>query len=118
MLIVRVTRSVAIGEVSIAVIPVGLAGKDRVGPDLVRIGNEDGRKNHTNIDRRPACKETLTFFGHQRQARAYLHYIHLPSIGWTSSPTPTIDFNRELPIQACPQNVSTKNDTLVTSAPF
>src|SRR6266851_5447888 len=114
MLIVGVTRSVAIGDVSIAVVPVCLAGKDSIGPQLICTGNENGAKNHANIDRRPACKETLTFFGHQRQARAYLHYIHLPSIGWTSSPTPTIDFNRELPIQACPQNVSTKNDTLVT----
>src|SRR5712671_5420500 len=78
MLIVRVTRSVAIGDVSIATVPVCLAGEDSVSPHLVGKGNENGAKNHTNVDGRPGCKETLTFFGHHRQAQASVHYTASP----------------------------------------
>src|SRR5712691_2570097 len=77
MLIVRVTRSVAIGDVSIGVVPVGLAGKDSFGPKLVRTGNKNSDKNDTYIDRWPACKENFTLFGYHRQTQSSFH--HTPS---------------------------------------
>src|SRR5215469_8533491 len=73
VLIVGIMRPLAIREVLVGVVPVGLAGKDGTGSKLVSIGNESSEQNDGYIDHYTACKEALPcfsrFFGRRTQTQ-------------------------------------------------
>jgi hypothetical protein len=59
VLILGITRSVAIGEVLIGIVPIGLTGKDGISPEMVRIGTESSDHNNAymivgRLARRPS----------------------------------------------------------------
>src|SRR5260370_1878241 len=71
MLIVGITRSLAIGEVSISAISVGRAREYGLSSDLVPEGNASSRQNNTCIDRRPGDKQAC---GHHWRTRKAFHH--------------------------------------------